>query len=369
MDTRKDYALLYQFSEQQPPVDCPLTLGMEGTIKDVHFTIIGIVSYRSSFGDRWTDLHLYSETHGYAWLTYQFGHFTFTRRVRYLPDRDMRQLSPREPLRVKDQSFVFFEAYQAEITYVAGELTWIAKVGETSIVRDAIAPPFMFTMEETEDELEYYLTEYIEPELMHNNFAIQQETHRSTIHPAQPFKAPLREALSKASFKFALVAVAALLFISLFTSGKTVLDQRSRSLNPGINTYSFAIDNARHLTEISFNNPYASLWQITDITLFDDEKEVFSFADKLSTHKDHSSQQTGKALFKLDHPGQYTLRVTALRKKASSGNTQPNIRFTVRQGIISTRYFKYLLYLSALGFAIFYISRYLFTSKRWAAAH
>ncbi len=369
MDTRKDYAVLAQFSEQNKPQGCPLEIGMEGEIKGVHFTIIGMVAYVSTYGDRWTDLHLYSETHGYAWLSYQLGHFTFTRRVRYLPDRDMRNLSPKTGLHVNNRSYLFFEAYQATITYVAGELTWIAKVGDTSLIRDAISPPYLFTLEETENELEYYLTEYLEPEDIQNGFTVTDTTHRSFIHPAQPFRAPLRETLSKASRPFLALSLIIMLALSLFGGGNTVLYEKPQSLSSGITVFDFQINTTRHLTEITFNNPYASLWQITDITLFDEEKEVFSFADKLSQKKDNSREQKGQARFKLDHPGNYSLRITVLQKKSPANMLQAGIEFIVREGVISSRYFNYLFFLSMLGFLIFYVSRYFFTSKRWASLH
>ena len=199
MDVQKDYALLETVQRSgatHMPTDFRRS---EGNIKDIPFIVIGMIEYRSSYGDRWTDLHLYSKTHGYAWLSYQLGHFTFTRRVRNLPSRDMATLSPRSTFRVRDEPYRFMETYQAEIIYVVGELTWVAKIGDTTILRDAIAPPYLFSMEETENEHEYHLTEYIDPDEIKDNFELSFDTHRSFIHPAQPFKAPIRKALSNAS--------------------------------------------------------------------------------------------------------------------------------------------------------------------------
>lgn len=371
MDARKDYALLYQFKDQRPPTECPLSIGMQGTIHDVSFVIIGMVSYRSSFGDRWTDLHLFSETHGYAWLTYQWGHFTFTRRVRYLPDRDMRKLTPKSTVHIQGKPYLFFETYQSEITYVAGELTWLAKVGETSLIRDAINPPFMFTMEETEQEYEFYLTEYIEPEVIHKNFKLEQPVQqRTSIHPAQPFSAPIRRALSCVSLIFLLVSLALIVGISIFGQGSTVLNQWPTTLKSGPNRYPFEIDNTRHMTEIRFENPNANTWQISDITLFDEKKPVFTFGDQLSPGNGRLKEQSGRALFKLDKPGHYTLQVNAMRTQNTTGNSRSGTFYLrVRQGVLNARYFKYLFFLSLIGYVAYYVSRYFFTSKRWASSY
>ena len=368
MKVQEDFALLGQFKDQSHP-DCPLSLGTQGTIKDVLFTVIGTVSYRSNYGDSWTDLHLYSETHGYAWLSYQLGHFTFTRRVRYLPSRNMKQLSPREVLRVNDQPYQFLEAYQTEVTHVAGELTWIAKVGDTSILRDAISPPFMFSQEETENEQEYHLTEYIDPEVIDANFELEYDTHRSFVHPAQPFKAPIRKALSKASLIPMVLSVLFMFFLTLLNMGNTVLSERitHSQMTGGLFVQDFTINNANHLVEIQFDNAYGSQFQVKDITLFDDTHEVFTFGKKLKVKSSTISSQQGTAQFKIKKAGKYTLRLRAIttRKWANSDRITPYISLTIKEGVMNNRYLKYLFYISIICFLLFYISRYFFNNKRW----
>ena len=374
MDVQKDYALLGQFKDQAQPI-CPLTLGSEGNIKDIPFIVIGMIEYRSSYGDRWTDLHLYSKTHGYAWLSYQLGHFTFTRRVRNLPSRDMATLSPRSTFRVRDEPYRFMETYQAEIIYVVGELTWVAKIGDTTILRDAIAPPYLFSMEETENEHEYHLTEYIDPDEIKDNFELSFDTHRSFIHPAQPFKAPIRKALSNASKITLALSLFLYLFISWFVVGHTVLSEKNKSLSSGMTVYPFVVKNPKHLMEIKFNNPKANQWKITEMTIFDEKNKVFSFGNKLSAKTDSSSSQTGVARFSVKQAGDYTLRINLSEKSpatiSAKKQTQSTLRnsaidIVIREGVVTDRYFKYLFFLSLLSFLIFYISRYYFEQKRWA---
>jgi hypothetical protein len=371
MDARDDYALLDKFSNQDKPT-CPLDIGMQGKVKDITFIIIGMIGYRSHFGDRWVDLSIFSETHGYAWLSYHLGHFTFSRRVRDLPNKDMRHLGIGSQFKAKGLSYQFFEAYQAEITYVAGELTWVAKLDDKSILRDAISPPFMFSLEETENEQEYYLTEYIEPDEIKAGFGLNFDNHRSSIHPAQSFKAPIREALSKVSRVPLILSLLVIFAFSIVAGGKTIFSEKISSFPDGRTIVrDFTIDSSKHLVEIKFDNPYANRWQIKDITLFDEQNEVFSFAKRLASNTSSLlSEQTGKARFFIKKPGNYSLRMTVSKGKDYNNPVHRQaIHLSVKQGVMGNKYFKYLLYVSVISFLIFYISRYFFEKKRWALSH
>ncbi len=367
MDVRKDFALLGQFKDQHQPVS-PLTLGAEGKIKDIHFVVIGMIEYRSNYGDRWTDLHLFSETHGYAWLSYQLGHFTFTRRVRILPDRDMKKLSPRSTLRVRGEAYKFLEAYQAEIIYVSGELTWVANLGDTTVLRDSIAPPFMFSLEETENEQEYHLTEYIDPDVIKKSFELSFDTHRSFVHPAQPFKAPIRKALSKASLIPMGISLLIIFFISFLNMGNTVFSERitQQQISGGIYIGDFKVTNAKHLMELQFENAYPASFRIKDIAIFDEKNEVFAFGRSRFKKTTSAINQNGSARFHINETGKYTLRLRAATPSISNNNKQPPyIKMKIQQGILVNRYFKYLLYLSIISFLLFYIARLFFEKKRW----
>lgn len=367
MDAREDYALLDKFTHQDKPI-CPIDIGMQGKVKGISFIVIGMIGYRSHFGDRWVDLALFSETHGYAWLSYDLGHFTFTRRVRDIPNKDMRHLDTHSKFKVKGESYQFFETYQAEITYVAGELTWVAQLGDTSLLRDAIAPPLMYSLEEIENELEYSLTEYIETDEIESNFDLTFDINQSSIHPAQPFKAPIREALSKVSRIPLILSFLVVFTFGLIAGGKTIFSEKISNFPEGRTIVRhFTIDNSKHLVEIGFDNAYANRWQIKDITLFDEQNEVFSFGKKLISTSSSLKKQTGKARFSIKKSGNYSLRMQVSKGKDYSKPIQRQaIHLTVKQGVMGNKYFKYLLYISLISFLAFYLSRYFFEKKRWA---
>ncbi len=62
---------------------------------------------------------------------------------------------------MRQKTFQLYEQYQSEITYVEGDLTWIANLGDTVDVIEAIAPPNILAYEKTKNETEYYVGEYL----------------------------------------------------------------------------------------------------------------------------------------------------------------------------------------------------------------
>lgn len=378
MDVQQEYRLLGKFLNQSKP-NSPLQIGMEGKIKDIDFIIIGMVGYRSNYGDRWVDLFLFSETHGYAHLTYTMGHFVFTRRVRYLPDKQMQQLSRRDTVHVDHKPYRFFEVYQSEVTYVAGELTWVAKQGDKCMVRDAIAPPFMFTQETRDNEHEYYLSEYIEPKEIQQHFTPTYETKRSKSfkHPAQPFVAPKRQALSKASRLALIIAALLFVFITIFGSGTNIYYDTlpAKEIRQGTLTKNFTITNAKHMIELTYKANLSNAWTNYDITLFKDDFEVFSFRKQLSYYSGYDSDgswsegsQQGTARFKVKETGAYTLRVHAIEGGTGNyGKTMPpnNLTIRIKEGVMGARYVIILFIIGVLSYVWFYWSRYVFEKKRW----
>jgi len=378
MDVQKNYRQLGKFINQSKP-DSPLQIGMEGKIKNISFIIIGMVGYRSNYGDTWVDLFLFSDTHGYAYLTYSMGHFAFTRRVRYLPDKNMQTLQRHETFHVDHKKYTFFESYKSEVTYVAGELTWIAKKKNTCKVRDAIAPPFMFTQEVLRNETEYYLSEYLEPEEIHTNFNTTYQTQRSKHfkHPAQPFTAPIRQAVSKASRVALIIAVLLFVFITLFGNGKNIYHAtlEGNEISQGTLTRDITISNPKHLIELSYKTIPSNTWINHDISLFRDNIEVFSFSKQLASHSNRNTEgsslkgtQSGIARFKVKKAGNYSLRVHTT--KDSTSKNQPSIQhkaltIRIKEGVMGKKYMVILFIIGLISYAWFYGTRYLFEKKRW----
>lgn len=228
LDARKDYRVLFQYQNREKPFS-PLQLGMQGRIKGVEFTLIGMLQYVSEDQYKWLDYQLYSPTHGYAWLTYNRGHYVFTRRTRDLPKPSSlrRDLPPRTRIYLGKETFLIYESYQARVAYVEGELTWIAREGDAIEVLEAINPPRVLSYVNTEAELEYEISEYLSPQFIHDSFELPGEVEIARgIHPAQPY--PHQEFTDNllSDLKLYLWFAAIAIFISLLsgvTSGYFIL--------------------------------------------------------------------------------------------------------------------------------------------------
>jgi hypothetical protein len=64
----------------------------------------------------WVDFQLYSPTHGYAWLTWNKGHYLFSYRTRDLPNPvTPTRLQPQMTVTLEGRAFQVFERYPAVI--------------------------------------------------------------------------------------------------------------------------------------------------------------------------------------------------------------------------------------------------------------
>ncbi|WP_020394088.1 DUF4178 domain-containing protein [Thiolinea disciformis] len=378
MDVQQEYAVLAQFKNQQKPT-CPLEIGMQGRLKEVDFTIIGMVGrFAETY---WVDLLLFSPTHGYAWLTYDHGHFTFARRTRaYLPHQ-LQAKSIKDLVQGKDQQvFRIYEYYEATITYVAGELTWKAKVGDKNRIAEAIAPPLFLSAEFSAEESEVYVGEYLEPELVYKSFKLTDQTidQPSDIHPAQPFHAPWLQALSKVSTPFALLALMVVLVIWLLFSGREVyhgsFDLAELKNTP--QTTTFTINNANRLVALNLDTTLRNAWMFFEVTLLKGNTEIYSIGKEVSYYEGYEDGESwsegsreARALFKVPEAGQYTLIIEAPEGGVNESSTRPTgvVSVKVYEGFVGKRYFFALLILALLGILLYPWRRWRFETKRWNA--
>lgn len=376
LDARDDYAVLAKYSEQEAPLHSPLKTGMEGYIKGVSFTVVGLVVWEA-YGERWIDYQLYSPTHGYVWLNYDHGHWTFVRRTRDLPDRQMWRLSARESFTVRDKQFRFYEKYRAHVVYVAGELTWIAGVGDETYLADALAPPLLYSAERSDNESEYYLSEYLEPETVHQAFGITDTTKRRTVHPAQPQQSKFLQPLSKAAWPFALLALLAIIVISLFMDGREVHHEHidAQALQQGKVTYAFDITRPGRLVELEMQTSLSDAWAFFDISVQQNGEAIFSFGKEVSFYDGHDSEgywsegsRTATAHFLVPTAGSYSLEIEASEGGTGNfGGAKPSTPITVkvREGYVSPYYFVILLIISGVLSVVGWISRWAFEARRW----
>ncbi|MEZ5536820.1 MAG: DUF4178 domain-containing protein [Thiolinea sp.] len=377
MDARKHFTLLHQFSEQQRP-DIPLQHGMQGKINGIDFIIIGTVVWEDTEGYRWTDLMLFSATHGYAWLTLNQGHLVFSRRTRDIPDVNVWNLAPKYEFTAGSGKYKFFERYRAKIVYVAGELTWIAKKDDSSHFIEAIAPPYMYEVEHNGSEIEYGLGEYMEDaEAVYSSFGITEKPAKpQSVHPAQPYRSKFLEPLSKAALPFTAIAGLLLVITNLFFGGSEIYSAQvsADELRTGSN-HVFTVTRPGRLVELTLDTQLRNAWGYFDIDILQGANDVFSFGTGASFYEGTEGgeywaegDRTAYAYFQVPQAGEYTMHIQMTEGgTGETGTTPPDISLqaTLKQGYISNYYFNWLFVIAAIAALAGFFSKMFFEGRRW----
>ncbi len=385
MDVRENYALLARFTEQQPPYCPPFKLGQQGKIKGIDFIIIGMVAWEDSdypADYNWVDMLLFSNTHGYAWLTYNRGHLLFSHRTRNLPDCNLWQLSPRTKFKVGSQQYQMYEKSRARIHAVIGELTWFAQVGDSIEMIEAIAPPYFFEFSRSETESEYYQGEYLDAAKVHQDFGLEAPNHKpQSQHPAQPYKSRFLQPLSQAARPFALVAAVIAAIIWLFFTGSPVYQTTigANELKEGKWTERFQIDHPKQLVELEMSSNLSNAWSYIEVQLIPNNKSeppVYSFGKNISFYEGKDSDgywtegsRTATAHFLVPAAGQYVLGIQQVEGGIQDSTMPPNTQLTIsiRQAYVSPFYFVILLIISLIASLAGPFAKSIFEERRWQA--
>ncbi len=176
LDMNDNYAVLSKFSNVVRP-DTPFKLGMQGNINGIDWVIIACVTYKTSYpeDDPWSEFSLYSPLYGYAWLVYEEGNkLSFSKRVR---DFDLytweKKRRPKTSFYKKSHYLRAEKPYNAFISFVEGELSWIAKKGQKVKCWDyANSKSKSLTIEQTKDEIEVYHTDKLDTKKVYDSFGI-----------------------------------------------------------------------------------------------------------------------------------------------------------------------------------------------------
>ncbi len=380
LDAKHEYKILKKFSGKTEQIYAPLKLGMTGRLKGALFTVIGVIEYQTVGElDTWYEFLVYSPTHGYAWLEYDHGHFVFSYRVRDLPDRDIRPIN-KYHFTFRHNHYKVYEFYKAKIKYVAGELTWIAKVGDEVKLVEAVSPPYIYTQEKTVSEAEYTLGEYLPPELVYQAFKLTGTPQKPRdIHPAQPFAAgAILQGLSSAGKIFAPLNFLVLVAVLLLGSGNKVLSTHvlTEEYLAGSAMKPFTIHQSNRLIALNLYSDLDNAWAWYDVEILKSGEPLFLMSQQISYYQgyeggEHWSEGSKKAraYFKVPEPGEYFVQVSGEGGTGNSGNTPQNrsLQMEVKEGVIVSRYFITTTILSILALIAIPLSKWHFENKRWGA--
>ncbi|MEZ5668103.1 MAG: DUF4178 domain-containing protein [Alphaproteobacteria bacterium] len=375
MDAHADYQVLAQYKDLKRP-QTPLRIGMTLTLKGVEHTLIGIVeSQMREEGQtyRWVDHQLFSPTHGYSWLTFEDGHFVWSYRVREVPQPARAdRLGPKTTIRAMGMSFQVYETCTARISYVEGELTWVARLGDQTESTEAIAPPYLFAYERSANELEYAFGEYLTATQVSEAAGDTViSPWRSGIHPAQPEPPrPLIRAMGRAGRIFAPIALVGLL-ATLAVGGTEI--QRMRIDDPRTGAVvPFNAPDAGYLYQVSLEASVNNTWAYYEVGLNRDGEEVelgslgrdieyYTGTDSDGSWSEGS--QAATATFHVPEAGEYELEVLLVEAESEAANHPVTV--VVAENVFVSRYFLALFVLMLIAAAVDPVLSFLYEKQRW----
>ena len=383
MDAHKGYQQIKAYKNAGDRPISPFKLGMKGKIKGVEFTLIGMIEYDAE-GSRWLDFQLFSPTHGYAWLSQDRGHYSFSRRIRNIPTPSrIKRFKQKKKITVKGKEFKLFERYTAKIVYVEGELTWIAQRGDKSKVVEAINPPYGFSYEQQSNELEYNWEEYLDTNTLFEDFGLIPASPSDEIHPLQVYSSDgFWGKMENISPNYFLISFLGLVVLWLFSSNTELLHYRHKEGGLAT-TQSFKVNSNNSLITLNLSaQPQKdSSWYEVNV-LDQQEKTVFKLADSVKGQdfgqNFHWSQDAGQisAALRLNQ-GQYYLQIKPAAKQNALNLPKgakpipqapiklPAIQIKLIKEPIPLRFGVYLVLLSLLLLFISSYKHVSFDGKRW----
>ncbi len=166
-----------------------LSLGAKGKLKGKMWEVIGRVQMEERDEDgvyRWNEYLLFNPNCGYRWLEEDSGHWTFGQKAKHKPTFNPRIARPGTTFRAYDSTFKAGEAVMGKVSYVEGEFPYHTEVGDTSTSLPCYNSPLILTAEWTDTEMEWLVSEYVNPGSISKAFGIDVPDLRKERHGAQP---------------------------------------------------------------------------------------------------------------------------------------------------------------------------------------
>ena len=189
-----------------------IPLGRRGRFDDVLYEVIGFCV--------WSDLAEQDEYHEYILCNPQQGlrrlwesrgHWSFLTPLIGEPDECLEDDRDRSYRGVR---YRFFETRPFVVRSLAGELPVVTTIGLRQKRSRIVAPPHELCVIVQEDERQWYLGEYLEPDVVFDEFSVPfPDNHKEGIAPHQP--SPVQDSRSKI-VATALIALALLVTLQLW---------------------------------------------------------------------------------------------------------------------------------------------------------
>jgi len=283
LDLNDNYKVLATFKNLERPTT-PFTLGMRGVVKGVEWIIIGVIVYRTDDPEEWCEFSLYSPLYGYAWLVYEEGKLSLSKRVRDFEIREWQEKSyPRTLFYRKGHYLASEESYTCDIGFVEGEMSWIAKTGDQIECWDYDGVKGRsLTVERNSNEYEVYLSEKLDNTAIYKSFGVdegQQVFAKQSFHEKLIDDDALQTPASPLMKGMVLIFFVLLFgIIGSYYTDKTLYHEATSTTLKG----DFTISSEAYVSQITLQTLTSKSLDGYEFTINDGAKKVFSI-DKNST--------------------------------------------------------------------------------------
>lgn len=270
LDAQDNYKILASIGKRDHP-ESPVRIGTTLTHQGVEFIVIGTIGKVERWAGgsaAWVEHQVFSPTHGYAWLTWEDGHFTFSRKIRdfamghWLSPAQV-ETSEAPPTRFyRGQRYRYYETSTSRIDFLEGEFNWIPEIDETTTAITLLGPDAMLDLRDGKTEKEAELTTLLDRDAVARQMGLTLPPGGHARHPLTPYQ-PLPDE-GFAGKILGLSAIAAFVVALLFgvLTGPRVLDRDRVPISPTPVSFAFDIANTAQVVSLRFDTDVNNDWVV-----------------------------------------------------------------------------------------------------------
>jgi hypothetical protein len=349
-----------------------IPLGSRGKIRGDLFEVIGYLRRAVTVEGvdyEWSEYLLFNPYKGFRWLSEYNGHWNFLKTTTQIPRKKG------DGVRYLDKTFLHFQTAESRVVYVLGEFYWKVQAGEACKFTDYIAPPLILSKEQTTQETDWSIGEYIEPETLWSAFKLTSPVPaRIGVAPNQPSPySGKASSLWKLIGYFFLAAVFIHLAFFFLSQNKLAFENRftfqQKDKGKALVTEFFDISGRTSNVVIKTDAaPLDNSWLYLNMTLISEDGQAYDFGREISYYhgiEEGSAWSEGgvsdEAVLPAVPAGRYYLRI-------EPDSSAPMVNYQVRVYRDITQWLFFFLALGALCILpIFFIWRLArFEGTRWS---
>ena len=348
--------------------------------------MIGTLGMSETYGHQrweWADHQLFSETHGYCWLTVEDGHYAFTRKVRGMGNsgwwtETRVNIAENRPVTYWDGArFQYYECGSRMIEYAEGSFNFAPRRGDRTSYVTFMNDSHQLTQALNGPEREVELTSFLDPDLVRDAFELDEERMLEPrgVHPLQPFKPWAHGKFTRnLGFVFALIAFG--MWLMMIGNAQTILTENDIPTTRPISVQ-FDVTNADDLVRFTLESNARNGWAWYDVKLIGPDGETLAEFGRQSEYyfgrQDGESWSEGSrrvsATLNVPAEGTYTWNLTQSEAGTWSNGARPDrVSLTVEEGVKAPFWLLIATVVSALSGLAFLGRRMFHNGRRWSGS-